>query len=516
MHTFSNARLATGKKKKEKRLMLVLFGVIFSLVSLSTLIESSHVQSVCVLWQHKSFLWHMYRIKRNVPTLNQTFLMMYKVIYGLPYDLNEEPWQTYSDVKNSKEAAPVWPYLLRLDDTSEKLITLSDADGSDPRDCLNFSSYSYVNVIKEKEIVDQVFDEVIRGNYAFGNHGPRMLGGNNNWLCKLEKQLGEFTGREAALCYSSGFLACKTVVTAVAGKEDAIFGDSRLHESLRDGIRCAKMKGCKTFTFKHNDFQHLEQLLHKHRLQFKNAYIIIESVYSMDGDYADLCSCEALAAKYGAKIILDEAHGLGILGKTGRGLEELQNCPGAAWLIVGSMTKSLGSVGGYVCGDQKLIDFLHFFSTGTMFSAPMSVPNAIAAYLSLKAINDNPQWLDETRKNMIELTEALKPLESQYGVTVQTEMGSPLIAFIMKDFAPLRVLTLAHILAKKGIYVAAVNPPAVPLREPRLRITAPRDSITSEDIQYFAKELSAACEETKHIRCQTLEELSPFFSLFGI
>lgn len=496
--------------------MLVLFGLLFSLVSLGTLIESAHLQSCCVLWNHKNFLWQMYRIKRNVPTLNQTFLMMYKVIYGIPYHLDEEPWDTYAHIKTSKEALTVWPYLLRLDDTTEKLTTLSDADGDNPRPCLNFSSYSYVNVIKEKEIVDRVYEELVRGNYAFGNHGPRMLGGNNNWLCKLEKQLADFTGREAALCFSSGFLACKTVVTAVAGKEDAIFGDSRLHESLRDGIRCAKMKGCRTFTFKHNDFQHLEELLHKHRLQFKNAYIIIESVYSMDGDFADLIACEALACKYNAKIILDEAHGLGILGQTGRGLEELQNCPGAAWLIVGSMTKALGSVGGYVCGDEKLIDFLHFFSTGTMFSAPMSVPNAIAAYLSLQAIDENPQWLDETRENMWHLTQALKPLESKYGVVVQTEVGSPLIAFIMKDFAPLRVLTLAHLLAQKGIYVAAVNPPAVPLREPRLRLTAPRESITQTDIEYFAAELSQACEATKHIRCETLEELSTFFSLFGI
>jgi 7-keto-8-aminopelargonate synthetase-like enzyme len=492
--------------------MLVFPGLMLAFVSLLSLVDTELVSSAQIIWKHKTFLWNMYKIKRAVPTLNQTFLMMVKNLVGLPYDVDEPPWKTYQDVKNNYKEE--WPYLLRIDNTTEDDVRISEPDGSRGRDGLNFSSYSYVNAVKEKEIRDFVIQETLEGNYSFGNHGPRMLGGNNAWLCKLEEELAFFTGREAALCFSSGFLACKTVVQAVAGKGDIIFGDGRLHESIRDGIRCAKAKGALSYSFRHNDFDQLEQLLEKYRSTAKEAFIIVESVYSMDGDYTNLPKCQALAKKYNAKIILDEAHGLGILGKTGRGIEELQNCPQAAWLIIGSMTKALGSVGGYVCGDKIIIDFLHFFATGTMFSAPMSVPNAICAYAVLHSIQNNPRWLDETRANMSMLTQYLKPLEEKYGVIVQTEEGSPLIAFIMKDFHPVRVGKIARYLLDHNIYVAAVNPPACPLREPRLRLTAPR-GIRAEDIKYFVDELDRACASTKQWDDPILIELSSLMSYIG-
>ena len=416
--------------------MLVLPGILFSGMCLLSLFNEKHLQSAILLWTYRSFLWEMYQIRKNVPNLNQTFLMMTKILKKTPYTLNESCWDTYADVKNQKDLKPVWPYLWRIDNTTLKKPTLSSADGTNSQPCLNFSSYSYVHAIKEESIREYVFDEMRKGNYAFGAHGPRMLNGSNAWLCKLEESLAKYTGREACLTYSSGFLACKTVIQAIGGKNDVIFGDSRLHESLRDGIRCAKQKGCASFTFKHNDLEHLDQLLRKHRLMAKNAFIITEEIFSMDGDYPDLCELKRIADKYDAKIILDAAHSLGIMGKTGRGLEEIYNCQNAAWLIVGSFTKALGSVGGFCCGPAKIIDFLHFFSTGTMFSAPMSVGNAIAAYATLQKIIEHPEWLEETHQNISRLKSALKPLEQKYSVSVQTSPHSPLICLLYTSPSP--------------------------------------------------------------------------------
>lgn len=471
-----------------------------------------------LVWRNRTFLWNMYRAKRSFGTLNQVFLAMNKEFLGVPYTLDEAPWQTYLDVKNTYLSnGTYWPYLARLDSTTTPEQWLTDQHATVPaHPVVNFSSYSYAGALHEPEITRWTVEAMLTGHYAFGNHGPRMLGGNNYWIDALERELAQFTGRQAGLVFSSGFLACKTAIQAVATRGDVIFGDGRLHESLRDGIRCAAQKGTKSFMFRHNDFAHLASLLQQHRKQYRRAYLVVESVYSMDGDFTDLRRCRALAEQHDCQIILDEAHGLGILGATGRGLEEVQDCRGAAWLVVGSLTKALGSVGGYVCGQKEIVEFLHFFATGTMFSAPLSVPNCLAAYKTLQMIDAHPEWLDETRANMKLLTQLLKPLEQKYGITVQTQEGAPLIAFILRDFATSRVFAIARHLVDHGFYAAAVNAPACPLREPRLRLTAPR-GLTPAQIAEFARTLDDAMAATADLKSPVnLDEFTALADLLGL
>lgn len=493
---------------------IAVFSLISTALTMSTLLDVGRLSTV---WKNRGFLWNMMQAKRAFPTLNQVFLVMVKEQMGIPYTLTETPWQTYSDVQNAtKSQGHYWPYLTRLDSTTTPEQKLSD-DGQDQNSIqvTNFSSYSYTGAVREVEIVDYTVQELYKGHYAFGNHGPRMLGGNNYWIDRLEKELARFTGREAALVFSSGFLACKTVIQAIVGKGDVLFGDGRLHESLRDGIRCSSQKGAKSFFFKHNNFAQLEGLLKKHRSSFRRAYIVVESVYSMDGDFTDLVECQRLANKYDCKIILDEAHGLGILGKTGRGIEEVQSCRNASWLIVGSLTKALGSVGGYVCGSREIINFLHFFATGTMFSAPLSIPNCIAAYKTVQMIDEHPEWIAETNANMDYLRSLLLPLEAKHKVIAQSEPGSPLVALILQDFHTMRVFGVAKYLRDRGFYVAAVNPPACPLREPRLRLTAPR-GISKDKISEFVDTLDNALLTTASIQNPVdFQELASLSSLLG-
>lgn len=498
---------------------LATWSLVLTGLTMLTLVDAPlWARRVQLVWKNRRFLWNMYWAKRSFGTLNQVFLAMTKEQMGIPYTLDEAPWQTYLDVKNTFLGQNIyWPYLTRLDSTTTSSQLLTDQDATvAPREVVNFSSYSYVGAVKEQEIIDYTVQELTQGHYAFGNHGPRMLGGNNYWIATLEQELARFTGREAALVFSSGFLACKTAIQALLAKGDLLLGDGRLHESLRDGIRCAAQKGAKTLMFRHNDFAQLEHLLQTYRQNFRRAYVVVESVYSMDGDFTDLVKCQELAQKYDCRIILDEAHGLGILGQTGRGLEEVQNCRKAAWLVVGSLTKALGSVGGYVCGSRDIVEFLHFFATGTMFSAPLSVPNCIAAYKTLRLIDEHPEWLQETRANMDLLTDRLKPLEAKYRIQAQTQPGSPLVAFILRDFPALRVFAIAKHLADHGFYVAAVNPPACPLREPRLRLTAPR-GITRQQIIDFAATLDQALSVTAGLKSSVdLDEFTALADLLGL
>lgn len=491
-------------------------GVCVALGSLVALVDHSAVIFTQTVWKHKQFMWNMCQAKYKGLSLNQIFLMLANSFNNHKVDINEAPWDTYQKCQNDN--VHIWPYLARVDSTTEIKNSLSSFNGKYTVQGYNMSSYSYLNAVKELSIRDFVFSETIKGHYSFGNHGPRMLGGNNYWLCQLESALATFTGREACLTFSSGFLACKSAVQAVCTSNDVIFADGRIHESLRDGVRCARAKGTKVFYFPHNDFQTLEHLLNKHREKYREAFLIVESVYSMDGDMADMVKCRELKHKYDVKIILDEAHGLGVLGRTGRGLEELQECWGEAWLVVGSLTKTLSSVGGYICGSKKIIDFLHFFATGTMFSAPMSVPAALAAYGTLTALQQHPEWLEETKSNMDFLRQELMPLEAKHRVVVQGVTNAPLIALIMYDYSPLRVIYISSTLLKRGFYVAAVCPPACPLREPRLRLTAPR-GLTRTVLKNFVKELDNVCTESQTLfqkHHDRIEELQPIMGLIGM
>ena len=498
---------------------LELWSVVLTGLTMLTLVDGpAWVGQARLMWKHRQLLWNLYRAQRSFSTLNQLVLVMSKEQMGLPYTFDETPWKTYLDVKTAVQAqGAYWPYLTRLDSTTTPEQQLTDQHARDPpRTVVNFSSYSYAGALREAEVVDFTIEQLRAGHYAFGNHGPRMLGGNNYWIDQLEQELARFTGREAALVYSSGFLACKTVLQAVVNRGDVVFGDGRLHESLRDGLRCAVQKGAKSFGFRHNDWAQLEGLLKKHRVAFRRAYVVVESVYSMDGDFVDLAECQRLAEEYDCRIILDEAHGLGVVGKTGRGVEELQNCRQAAWLVVGSLTKAFGSVGGYVCGSREIVEFLHFFSTGTMFSAPLSVPNCIAAYKTVRMIDEHPEWLAETDRNMDLLRALLAPVAQRHGVVAQSSAGSPLVALVLKDFSLLRLLTVAQRLRDAGFYVAAVNAPACPLREPRLRLTAPR-GLTPEQIRGFVVVLDAALTATANLHDATdVRELAAVSEWLGL
>jgi 7-keto-8-aminopelargonate synthetase-like enzyme len=499
-------------------MLFVWVPLVFSSISFLFLFNSDVFNMLTRIYNNRDFLRKAYGINKSSVNLNHTFLLIQKLTNNSPIKEGEMLWETYRDCRKACLEKDKWPYLMKLDNTinSELDVQMENDQNSESQKCLNFSSYSYLNGIRDESLRSFVFEEMKDGGYHFGNHGPRMLGGNNKWLCKLETKLASFLNREKALCFSSGFLACKSAIQAVSSPKDIIFADGKVHESLRDGIRVAKSRGTYVKYFRHNDFDHLYSLLKKHRQTGQNAYIIIESVYSMDGDFTNLPLVKKYADEYECRIILDEAHGIGTLGETGRGIEELQNCVGAAWMIVGSLTKSLSSVGGFIACDTIMYDFCHFFATGTMFSAPMSVPNAIMAYKMIDVIEMNPQWVQETRDTMQLLKTYLLPLQKKHGATIQSDPGSPLVAFILKDFSIDRVLSLSVIMKRKGFYVATVCAPACEIRAPRLRLTAPR-GMTEQNIKDFVRHLDETLTETIHFEQENImKEIGDLLPLIGL
>ena len=238
--------------------------------------------------------------------------------------------------------------------------------------------------------------------------------------------------------------------------------DKLCHNSL---TTCAALTKAKIAKFKHNDFKHAEKVLKSSSYTGK-LFIIIESVYSMDGDIGDLPAARRLADKYGGFIILDEAHGLGTVGKTGRGAEEHFNYQVKADLICGSLTKSIGSQGGYIVCSKAIRTLLTFRANGSVFSAPISAFNCGAAIKSLDILEKEPERVAKLHENAEYMREQF--LKNGFDIGDAYTCVMPVI---FKDV--IQVLNMhKYILKKYGLFASTVTAPACPINAPRFRITA--------------------------------------------
>eukprot|EP01071_Lankesteria_metandrocarpae_P008957 Lankesteria_metandrocarpae@DN5097_c0_g1_i1.p2 len=415
--------------------------------------------------QFFQFVWTFRSLKSAANSRRQYVYLMEKQILGIPIKKAETEVNSYLDLK--RHMGKNWPFMWEVSEVKDAKI---ECDGFN---CVPFSSYSYLDLVRNQEVQEAAI--AAARLYSTGNHGPRMLGGNMRILVELEKQIAEFFGRDGTLLCASGFLACMSVACAIASEGDVIFADSRCHASLRSGL---KLCGAKIVNFKHNDYGHLEKLLKKHRRKFNGGWIMIESVYSMDGDIADLPAAHALARKHNLRIILDEAHGLGVVGKTGRGLEEHFDMPGVCTIICGTFSKSIASIGGYITGPKDLIDFMDFHAPGNVFSAPLPAYCAGAAIKAFELIDRESWRVKKAQENAAYLRHALAtglghwpadyPEDRKY--ELEGDPATTVIPIVFPDDIN-RCMRIASHLKKRGFMLAAVAFPACPLRRPRFRVT---------------------------------------------
>eukprot|EP00920_Eleutheroschizon_duboscqi_P002771 GHVT01006385.1.p1 GENE.GHVT01006385.1~~GHVT01006385.1.p1 ORF type:complete len:535 (+),score=79.48 GHVT01006385.1:997-2601(+) len=305
------------------------------------------------------------RLKYHSRTKRHFFYLLTKNTLKVKINKGESVQQSYLDLKRNLQSKLTWPFMWEVSNVTSALITCQGTPA------IPMSSYSYLDMIREPQVQAAAIEAARK--WSTGNHGDRMGGGNCSILRDLERVVGRFFGREDSLVLSAGYLACLSTIMAVGNNGDLMLADSKSHASIRAGLRACDAK---TIYFRHNNFRNVERLLRQHRHRYNDCWIVMESVYSMDGDIGDLPAASAIAKTHRCKIIMDEAHGLGVLGNTGRGIEEYFNMPGACEIVMGTFSKSVGGIGGYIAGNKDLIDYLDAHAPGTGCSAPLTAYSA--------------------------------------------------------------------------------------------------------------------------------------------
>jgi glycine C-acetyltransferase len=321
-----------------------------------------------------------------------------------------------------------------------------------------YASYSYLGLVGHPRINEAAKKAVDK--YGTGTNGVRMLAGTLAIHKELEETIAEFKHAEAAVTYSSGYVTNLTVVSSLMGRGDYVFSDKLNHASIVDGCL---MSGAEFRRFRHNDMEHLEGLL-KNAPADVTKLVIADSVFSMDGDIIDLPKVLELCKKYNAWLMIDEAHSIGVLGKTGRGIEEYFGLGDVIDIKMGTLSKTIPSVGGYVASRQEIITFLSHASRAYIFSAALPPAQAAAANEAFKVILDEPWRIERLNQNTKQFIGGLKSMGFDTMLTetaiVPVLCGDDEVAFAMTREA--------H---HNDVFVLPVVSPAVPEGLARLRAT---------------------------------------------
>ena len=321
-----------------------------------------------------------------------------------------------------------------------------------------FASYSYLGLVGHPRINAAAKAAVDR--YGTGTHGVRMLAGTLTLHTELEETIADFKHAEAAVTFSSGYATNLSVIATLLGRGDYVISDKLNHASIVDGCL---MSGAKFLRFRHNDMEALEARLQQ--IPDGAAKLVVaDAVFSMDGDVIDFPRMVALCRQYHAWLMVDEAHSVGVLGKTGRGIEEHFNLPDAIDIKMGTLSKTIPSVGGYIAGRKDLINYLRHATRAYIFSAALPPAQAAAAKAAFEVILDEPWRVEKLRANAEQFISGLKQVGFD---TLNTETaivpvvcGEDEIAYRMTQYAQ-----------HHDVFVLPVVSPAVPPGLARLRAT---------------------------------------------
>jgi 8-amino-7-oxononanoate synthase len=340
----------------------------------------------------------------------------------------------------------------------------------DGREMGMYASYSYLGLVGHPRINKAAQDAVAK--YGTGTHGVRTLAGTLDLHRELEDTIAEFKQAEAAVTYTSGYVTNLTAVSTLVGRGDYVFSDKLNHASIVDGCM---MSGAKFRRFKHNDMDSLERMVASTPPEAAKL-VVADAVFSMDGDIIDLPRMVEICQKHDAYLMMDEAHSVGVLGKTGRGIEEHFDLWGKVDIKMGTLSKTIPSVGGYVAGKKDLITYLRHASRAYIFSAALPPAQTAAANEAFKVILDEPWRVDKLNANTRQFIDGL---QARGFDTLLTETAIvPVLCG--EDETAYAVTRHAQ---KNDLFVLPVVSPAVPVGLARLRATV-LGSHESEDIEY--------------------------------
>jgi glycine C-acetyltransferase len=347
-------------------------------------------------------------------------------------------------------------------------------------------SYSYLGLIGHPKISEAAIEAVKQ--YGSGTHGVRLLAGTLTIHRELEETIARFKETEAAITFSSGYVTNLSVISSLLRKGDTVICDKLNHASIVDGCLLAQAKFVR---FRHNDMPHLERRL-KEADSNGRKLVVVDAVFSMDGDIVNLPEVSRLCRKYGAYLMVDEAHSIGVIGATGKGIEEHFGLPTDTIDIkMGTLSKTIPSAGGYVAGSAELARFLKHEARAFIFSAALPPASAGAAKAAFEVIEEEPERIERLQRNYHFLAGRLR--EAGFDLMNTQTAILPVMCGTLE-----RAVRLAGYCQQRGIFVQAIVAPVVPAGLARLRACVSANH-QLEDLAYCADTLIAGAREVGDI-----------------
>lgn len=336
---------------------------------------------------------------------------------------------------------------------------------------VNLSSNNYLGLASNKQILDKAIEASI--NYGTGAGSVRTIVGNTDTLEELEELLAKFKQEEAVTVFQSGLNCNIGTIQAITEKGDLIISDELNHASIIDGVRLSRADKA---IYRHNDMAHLEDILKEKRNNYNTVLIITDGVFSMDGDIADLKSIVKLAKKYDALTYVDDAHGSGVLGKNGRGTIDHLGLHGEVDFIVGTLSKAIGSIGGYVTSKKIVKEWLLHRCRPLLFSTALPPASIVASIEAIKILMETEEFTNRLWSNAKYFKEKMAKLGFDLGCS-----QTPITPVMVGNEA--MTMKFSKMLLEEGVFVSAIVFPTVPLGKGRLRVMISA-SHTIEDLDY--------------------------------
>ena len=366
-------------------------------------------------------------------------------------NLLEQKLACYTEPQKA-QAAGIYPYFRKIESDQDTVVTI------DGRKVLMFGSNSYLGLTNHPEVKAAAIAAVEK--YGTGCAGSRFLNGTLDTHIALEKALAEFAGKEDAIIFSTGFQVNLGTISCLLGREDYIIWDALNHASIIEGIR---LSPAKSLRYKHNDMAALERRLQQcdpERIKL----IVVDGVFSMEGDLCKLPEIVQLAEKYGASVMVDEAHGFGVLGDHGRGVCNHFGLTDHVDLIMGTFSKSFASIGGFIAGSKTTINFIRHQARSYIFSASCTPAATAAAHKSLEIMLREPERVIALQEKTVYCLDRFRKLGFEIGNT-----ATPIVPLFIRDNE--KTFRVTAMLFEEGVFVNPVVAPAVAPEDTLIRFS---------------------------------------------
>ncbi len=355
------------------------------------------------------------------------------------------------------------------------------------KDMIMIGSNNYLGLTSHPEVIEAGVKALEK--YGSGCSGSRFLNGTLDLHIELEKKLAAFLHKEDVVTFSTGFQSNLGIISGIAGRTDVILCDKENHASIYDGCR---LSFAKMLRYNHSDMRDLEERLKTVDTSVSGILIVTDGVFSMGGDICKLPEIVALAKKYGARVMVDDAHGLGVLGEHGRGTAEYFGLEDEVDIYMGTFSKSLASIGGYMAAKHDVCEYVRHTSRPFIFSASLTPANAACAMKSLEILEREPQRV----KRLAELSGYMRRNLKREGIDI-IDGTTPIIPIY--TYTDLKTFAACKLLFDRGVYVNSVVSPATPVGQSLLR-TSYMATHTEEQLDRALVHIKAVLNEIKNIK----------------